>query len=233
MKKTSGDRTAKELLSISPLFAMLIILTVAAGVLSGCSAGVSEADHEAVVSENDSLRNDHSILQNEHSALVAEKAELQIIHDSLLVEMVSLQGEYDVLYIETADFRALGESQRADALEVATLVDGISTLESRVGELNTEIGELNNRITTLQSDVVRIAGESRAIPAGVWYVGSDIEAGRYRVYGGSSNFFVRRNEFPVVNIILGTAMGVSEYIFTFRNGDEIDARSSFRMVPIE
>ena len=63
--------------------------------------------------------------------------------------------------------------------------------------------------------------------------GEDFEVGRYKIYGGSSNFIVYSRYGDLeVNTILGD-WGVEEYVYTFNNGDEIEAHSSFKMQPIQ
>ena len=72
------------------------------------------------------------------------------------------------------------------------------------------------------------------IPPGMYTVGKDIPAGRYKIHGGSSNFFVYSSSGSLeVNIILGGRYGVEEYLYTFKSGDEVEARSSFKLTPIE
>ena len=104
----------------------------------------------------------------------------------------------------------------------------ISSLESKKQTLNTEIQELN-------SEVTKIKGQPKTYPAGQLTVGVDVTAGKYKIYGGSSNFIVcsKLGELEV-NIILGNGnYGVNEYIYTFKEGDIIKANSSFKLVTVK
>ena len=216
---------------------LLLILIIALG---ACGSSVPIANYENAISEKNSIQNEldllsdaRSLLQGEHNVLMGEKAALQRDYNMLLNEKTTLQSAYDAFRAEAAVFLTLNEDEQAATLEVARRESEIYGLESKIEELNAEVETLNSQITELQASIIRIAGESRAFPAGVLYAGTDFEIGRYRIYGGTSNFFVTRGGHNVVNIILGGGLGVTEYIFTFRNGDAIESRSSFRMVPIE
>jgi len=220
------------------LFCTLIFVLL----FTACAPSVPLGDYEIAVSMKDSIQSDfdalsskmtllqdeHGLLTSTHNALTTEKATLQNEYDTL-------RNEYDTLRSEASGFFALNEAERESALEVAKREYEISGLDARVYELNAEIGILNGQIAELQASVVRIAGESRTFPAGFFVAGEDFEVGRYRIYGGSSNFFVRdRTGRSRVNIIFGSrASHVTEYIYRFASGDEIESRSSFRMVPIE
>jgi hypothetical protein len=232
----------KKRLLIVTLFLSLAFLLASCG----GEETVPVFNYETVVSERDALQNEltsiqgiHDSLQREHTVLhndlavfTLENETLQSSYDTLRGEIAALQIAYNDFRLEAAGFLALNEAERNAAIEVASREDEVSELDLQIITLNGEIETLRNRITELQADVIRIAGESRRFPAGVLYVGTDIDAGRYRIYGGTSNFFVERNNRNVVNIILGGRLGVDEYIFTFRNGDVIEARSAFRLVPI-
>jgi len=225
----------------------LLCTFLSAIIFTACSASVPIDDYEAVVSARDHLQDnlnalsiESSMLQAEyhllmanHDALMLEKSALENEHNELLNVQASLQNAYNNLRNEASGFFALNEAEIESALAIAQREDEIDYLNTRIHALNTEIEGLNNQVSALQASVIRVAGQSRAFPAGVLYAGSDFDAGRYRIYGGSSNFFVRRNDRSVVNIILGGRNGVSEYIFTFRNGDVIESRSAFRMIPVE
>ena len=158
---------------------------------------------------------------------------LRTDHEAALSEKLTLQSAYNDLRLNAAGFLALNAAGREAALEAAGQIEEASELEKRVATLNAEAETLTDQIAEMQESIIRIAGESRTFPAGVLYAGTDFEPGRYRVYGGSSNFFVERGGRNVVNIILSGRHGVSEYIFTFRSGDVIEARSAFRMIPVE
>ncbi len=110
----------------------------------------------------------------------------------------------------------------------------IATLESKKGELEKEKQSLESQIKTLNKDVIRIKGEPKTYPAGHLTAGTDTPTGKYKIYGGSSNFAVYSSTGRLeVNIILGSRYGVDEYIYTFKTGDKIKASSSFKLVEVE
>lgn len=113
--------------------------------------------------------------------------------------------------------------------------NNIKTLENKVSELTTQKQDLENQINTLNQDVIRIKGEAKTYPAGHLTAGVDTPTGKYKIYGGSSNFVVYSASGSLqVNIILGTGRySVSEYIYTFKSGDKIEADSSFKLVEVE
>lgn len=104
----------------------------------------------------------------------------------------------------------------------------ISSLENKKQSLNTEIQRLN-------SEVTKIKGEPKTYPAGQLTAGVDVPIGKYKIYGGNSNFMVYSSSGRLeVNIILGSgSYNVNEYIYTFKTGDIIKANSSFKLVSIE
>lgn len=113
--------------------------------------------------------------------------------------------------------------------------DGIATLENKVTELTNQKINLENQISELNSEVIKLKGEPKTYPAGHLTAGTDVPIGKYKIYGGNSNFVVRSNSGSLqVNIVLGTnAYSVSEYIYTFKTGDKIEARSTFKLVEVE
>ena len=113
--------------------------------------------------------------------------------------------------------------------------NNIKTLENKVTELTTQKQDLENQISRLNQDVIRIKGQPKSYPAGHLIAGEDLPIGKYKIYGGSSNFVVHSATGSLqVNIILGNGQyKVSEYIYTFKEGDNIKANSSFKLVEVE
>ena len=119
--------------------------------------------------------------------------------------------------------------------------ENIKELENKIIGLNSDItnlqskkDSLNTEIEHLKEDVIKVKGESKTYPAGQLIAGTDVPTGKYKIYGGSSNFIVHSSYGDLkVNIILGENYGVNEYIYTFKQGDKIEARSSFKLVAVE
>lgn len=110
----------------------------------------------------------------------------------------------------------------------------IKTLETKVIDLTNQKEKLEKEIENLKSDVIKVKGEPRQYPAGQLTAGSDVPTGKYKIYGGNSNFIVYSSYGTLkVNIILGSRLGVDEYIYTFEKGDKIKAESPFKLVPVE
>lgn len=86
----------------------------------------------------------------------------------------------------------------------------------------------------MNADIIKVSGKAKSYPAGDLTAGIDFPVGRYKIYGGSSNFIVHDADgWLRVNIILGSKYGVSEYIYTFAEGDQVRAESAFKMVPVK
>lgn len=106
-------------------------------------------------------------------------------------------------------------------------------LEEDIKDKKSEKSSLEKELDKLNGDIVTAKGKAKTYPAGQLVAGEDFEVGRYKIYGGSSNFIVYSRYGDLeVNTILGD-WGVEEYVYTFNNGDEIEAHSSFKMQPIQ
>lgn len=111
----------------------------------------------------------------------------------------------------------------------------IKTLETTQKQLENEKKELEEEIASLKREIIKIKGEPKTYPAGQLKAGTDIPIGKYKIYDGNSNFTVHSASGKLeVNIILGkSAYSVSEYIYTFKTGDEIKADSSFKLIEVQ
>lgn len=110
----------------------------------------------------------------------------------------------------------------------------INELKSTNQELENKKMSLNNEIEKLKEDIIKTKGEPKTYPAGQLTAGVDVPTGKYKIYGGNSNFIVHSSYGDLkVNIILGGSYGVNEYIYTFQQGDKIDAKSSFSLIGVE
>lgn len=125
------------------------------------------------------------------------------------------------------------EEQKKISEEIDKLKDEQKSLEEDIKDKESEKSSLEKELKKLNGEVLTAKGKAKSYPAGQLVAGEDFDVGRYKIYGGSSNFVVysRFGELEV-NTILGD-WGVEEYIYTFNEGDEIEAQSSFKMQPIE
>lgn len=154
----------------------------------------------------------------------------------------SLNSDYEELRTQYIDLRAdsnfwvtLSDSQKETAKELISLTSSISDLQSEKTGLEADIKDLKADIKDLEADVIEVSGTAKRYPAGYLTAGEDFKIGRYKIYGGSSNFVVYSSSDALrVNIILGNdSYSVSEYIYEFSYGDKIRASSSFKMVPVK
>lgn len=112
--------------------------------------------------------------------------------------------------------------------------NNIMQLQNQKQDLETQKTQLETEINTLKGEVIKAKGQPKTYPAGHLTAGTDVPVGKYKIYGGSSNFIVYSAYGTLeVNIILGGTYGVNEYIYTFQSGDKIQASSSFNLVEVE
>lgn len=112
--------------------------------------------------------------------------------------------------------------------------NNIMQLQNQKKELETQKTQLESEINTLKGEVLKTKGEPKTYPAGQLTAGTDVPVGKYKIYGGNSNFIVYSSYGTLeVNIILGGTYGVNEYVYTFQTGDKIEANSSFKLIAVE
>ena len=160
--------------------------------------------------------------------IITEK-EQQVI--ALKDENYSFQGQIEELKEQIATLQKDEEQKEIDN-KIQELKSEQEDLEKDIESKKEEKSSLEEEIEKLNGDVITVKGKAKSYPAGQLVAGEDFEAGRYKIYGGSSNFIVYSRYGDLeVNTILGD-WGVDEYVYTFNNGDEIEAHSSFKMQPI-
>lgn len=133
------------------------------------------------------------------------------------------------------------ERQKSINEEILKLEGNKKNVQEQIDFLKNDINTLLNdkksvqaEIDDLKGEVIKIKGQEKTYPAGYLTAGTDFEIGRYRIYGGNSNFVVRSSLGELkVNIILGGKYGVNEYIYEFSTGDKVQAESSFKMVLVK
>ncbi len=157
----------------------------------------------------------------------AEEGEKTTFSFDIKTQQMQKEGEETwILYNSIA----YNESQS----ELAELQIKKDELSSEISSLEDKKQTLNSEIEHLNGEVIKLKGEPRTYPAGHLTAGTDIPTGKYKIYGGSSNFVVYSSYGDLeVNIVLGGNYGIDEYIYTFKTGDKIEARSSFKLVAVE
>lgn len=183
---------------------------------------------------------------NDIGKIIGKYIEYLSVYDDIKFDFYTEEGEkttftYDIETKETKE-----ETIESWLLEDSVAYDEkqkeLEEIETKKNELNTEIvtledkkETLNLEIEQLNGEVVKLKGEPKTYPAGHLEAGTDIPIGKYKIYDGNSNFVVYSSTGKLkVNIILGTGnYNVKEYIYTFENGDKIEASSSFKLVEVE
>ena len=128
----------------------------------------------------------------------------------------------------------LSEAEQETEIQVAKLKKEKKHLERQKSNLQIEVAQLERKIGELKKEAIKIAGRTKKYPAGYLTAGVDFPLGRYKVFGGSSNFVVYDASGRLrVNIVLGGRVGVDEYIYNFEEGDEVVAHASFKLVLIK
>lgn len=218
------------------LICIFLFTTLVCGT-TGCAKRVALTEYESLQAEFTSLEADHEVLIEVKTDLEISKEDLEkdkTEQDKTIERLLKVESDFNELQSVTSDFMALSEEQRTVAIEAAKKEDELAALEARKQELEGQVGALQQTIDGLNGDIIRIKGEARTYPAGYLTAGTDFEAGRYKIYGGSSNFVVYSSSGKLqVNIILGGSWGVDEYIYSFASGDKVEASSSFKLVPVE
>lgn len=196
----------------------IVLIVGTSLVVSGC--GVSKEAHAA--------------LEEDLASTETKLADAQSRYNSLNEQYDALAREHDQYVTDSAPFLKLNETEQEAAIKLAGRENEIKELEDIKSKLQSEISQLETKIKNLKSDVIKITGKEKKYPAGYFTVGVDIPPGRYKIFGGSSNFVVHNAGGRLrVNIILGKSYGVKEYIYTFEEEDQVQAESTFKLVPVQ
>lgn len=162
-------------------------------------------------------------------------------NENMTADYKSLENRYNQT---TKDLNKVKEETKNKEEEISELKqeEKIKEIENKINGLNTEVmslqtqkDSLNTEIATLKEETIKLKGEPKTYPAGQLVAGTDVPVGKYKIFGGNSNFVVYSAYGDLkVNIILGNgSFNVNEYIYTFQEGDKIEARSSFKLVSVE
>ncbi|HJJ05804.1 MAG TPA: hypothetical protein OIM45_08240 [Clostridiaceae bacterium] len=140
-----------------------------------------------------------------------------------------LEIKNTVIKNKNEQIKKIGKSDKQEEIS-----QNIENLTTKVADLTNQKENLEKQIESLKSDAIKLKGKPKQYPAGQLTAGTDIPTGKYKIYGGNSNFIVRSSYGKLrVNIILGSRLGVDEYVYTFEVGDKIEASSSFKLVAVE
>lgn len=152
---------------------------------------------------------------------------------SLKAENNNVQKQYKELTDKISELQKESEQEEINNI-IKKLKDNQKELQEDIKKKEAEKSSLEKELKKLNGDIAIAKGKAKTYPAGRLTAGEDFEVGRYKIYGGSSNFVVYSMFGDLeVNIILGGNYGVDEYLYEFSEGDEVRAESSFKMQPIE
>ncbi len=194
------------------------------------------------------FKNDEEIKENNDNIgkIIGKYLNYLTIYNDIRINMYSDEGKKATFTIDIETSQIEKETEEVWILENSTAYvkkeENLKELQNKEEKLNSNISsleskkdELNAQIEKLNGDVIKLKGEPKTYPAGHLTAGTDIPTGKYKIYGGSSNFVVYSSTGSLkVNIILGSgSYKVSEYIYTFKNGEKIEASSSFKLVAVE
>lgn len=172
------------------------------------------------------IENEVYSLQNVRTKKIGEKQELDnLIKESKgkEKEINDLQSELNTLDTNLKDVKELISKKDTFEKEIKQLKMDKETKDLEFKNINENIATQNAELEKLKHTVIALKKEPREIPAGQFVVGTDIEAGRYRIepVSGQGNYFI--NSGSNVNIILGNdEWSLSEYVLNLKNGDNID-----------
>lgn len=127
------------------------------------------------------------------------------------------------------------KDKRISSLENSVAYYNSDEYKETINNLNNEISTLTTQRDSLKSEVSQLEGTPQNYSAGYYTAGTNFPTGRYKIYNGNSNFVVRSSYGDLkVNIILGdSSYHVTEYIYDFSTGDQIEADSSFTIIKIQ
>lgn len=223
--------------------AKIVVALVLSCALTGCS-GVSQSDYDNLSAEKQLVESELSAQQTENTSLQTETNDLKSKYERLKSEKDKIQADYDEILSNFEDWKTLTDNEKAARIEMSKHNDEIAKLKSdakikqnEIAELEADIEKLKSDIEKYEGELIKAKGSPISLPAGYLTAGTDFDVGRYKVYGGSSNFVVYDSRGDLrVNIILSPyddGFGVTEYIYKFSLGDTVEARSAFKMVPVE
>ena len=148
--------------------------------------------------------------------------------ESVLAEISKHQQKFDEAMEISKNKNGLLKEISSHEKDLETQKKDLESLEGNITSKNKKLDSVNRLIK--EKDDVPIS-----LSAGMYYVGSDIPSGRYKVVpvGRGSNFFVQdENDRSIVNTILGPDREM-EYIFSVGDGGTIDTRSTVKLISIE
>lgn len=168
------------------------------------------------------------IINTSKISILSEEVEVQKqSYEAVKKEKTEIVNNYNNLLKENEELKQTSKQKEIN--------DKITALQTQQTSLEKQVSDKNAELENLKSDIIKAKQEPKTYPAGMYTVGQNMPSGRYKVYGGSSNFTVYSASGSLkVNTILGDdKYSTPEYICNFNTGDVVNARSSFKIVEVE
>jgi len=167
--------------------------------------------------------------------LEEDKVNYTQLQDKIKGAEGQLQAKQDELK-EAKDVIGKKDSAEADLKKVN---DDISVKQGELKLVESVLAEKRAELATIESGIKEKKDAPKVLPAGQFIVGKDIPKGRYKVTTNGtrgSNFKVYDSSGSlVINTIISSleGHGVKEYIALMGDGYIIDARDTFKYIPVE
>lgn len=183
-----------------------------------------KAKYEEIKTKISSAKQDETELKDKVTVLQEKVKEIN-------TEYMDRKKEFDEAKKIVENKESVMDELKKINSELSASKGEITTIESEINSKKVELASLESAIKVKKEDPVEL-------PAGQFFVGKDIQPGRYKVLpiGRGANFFVYdSNGNNMVNTIIysDSSLGVSEYVTMLLDGYVIDARSPFKYVPVE
>ncbi|MCD8356288.1 MAG: hypothetical protein LUE11_06925 [Clostridia bacterium] len=208
-----AEKTSKKKIIVGAIAVVIIAVALYASYVFGCSAGEQTVINDRVL---DSIQEKNDEYKDITAKIDLYEKELEKKED--LVEQVNEYDENKEKYqSELEDLKKQVEEKESD----------LSTIES---DITTKQAELDK----LKGEIVKASGDPITVPSGDYTIGTDIQAGRYRI-SGSSNFVAYTSSGRVyINTILGDSrVGDGDYIGTLSDGMVVRCSSKTTFTPVK
>lgn len=115
------------------------------------------------------------------------------------------------------------------------IVGKVELSKDTLSDLKSQISDAKNKLATVTAGVQKADGEPKKLGAGIFYVGQDLQPGRYKVVpiGEGSNFAVWKPDGGLVaSTILGDG-GVPSFVFTAMPNQKIENNAPAKFIPVK
>lgn len=208
-----NNKTKVNKIVIIVIIIFLIILSTYLGYFVGKRFAVNTIQGEA-----------HT-LESVRSSLSDEKEELKAVED-----------EYAAITKEYQEAQKLLDDKDSLESEVQNLTNDKESLTKENNKLQSKINDSEKRLQKLEESIITKEGEPRQLVPGNFEVGKDINSGRYivtRTNNKSRGDLEVNNYEELVYFDDDEEFGVTEYVISLEDGDELRLSTSLTFTPVE